>query len=74
MRYKVRISLPPSEGYVADILSPEIGRDSPRAKVSLSSGMDGVHIYIEAMDNAALRSALGGISRLMILISRFMGD
>lgn len=70
----MKISLPATEEYVAEILAPEIDRDSPRARVSLSSDYDGVHIYIEAMDNAALRSALGGISRLMILISRFMGD
>ncbi len=74
MKYSVRISFPHSEADVAEILSPEIKRDSDRAAVWMESDDQNFHIYIDAMDNAALKSALGGITRLLVLISRFMEE
>lgn len=74
VKYSVRISFPISETNVADILSPEIRRDTDRAAVRMESDDQNFHIYIDAMDNAALKSALGGITRLLVLISRFMEE
>ncbi len=74
MKYQVKISFPLNESFIAEILSPEIERSSERAVVKLESDKDNFHIYIDALDNAALKSALGSITRLLVLISRFMED
>ena len=68
---RARITLVgPEARVVAEALRPEMGRDAPKARVSMQLGRDRLTLVIDAEDTSALRAAVNSYLRWADLAAR----
>ncbi len=68
---RARITLVgPEARVVAEALRPEMGRDAPKARVSMQLGRDRLTLTIDAEDTSALRAAVNSYLRWADLAGR----
>ncbi len=70
-KIKITITLPKSEFmHQVEAIIPNLDMKGPRVRSSVIDSENAFHVYIEAIDTAALRAALGSITRWLLVANK----